>query len=233
MPIGPQVPGVVTTVTPDDPPPVYYSSQGPAPDGLVVADDVLAVHLMALNIEARVLPNVPGAVPSAKIYALEEAAAPISGSSGSPSDWARSSIATYAPNWYQGIASDALLMFNITPLIPPNGLGKINSIEMSITTAIGHNPPYLPQYMPTIQLLSASYDSNALTQHAIFTDTTSGEFYEDPSHVVGSTHSVGGILTTPLTLSAGRKYWLAVIGEYGTNSAAGLMVNSVRFEVIP
>jgi hypothetical protein len=51
MPIGSESNGVPTTVTPDTSPSEYSSVQGPAPDAEIVANDVLAVILVALNIQ--------------------------------------------------------------------------------------------------------------------------------------------------------------------------------------
>lgn len=64
MPIGAQVPGSLTTVTPDTSPSYYTSVQGPAPDGLVVADDVLAVQLIALNIQKVIKTILDGFFPN-------------------------------------------------------------------------------------------------------------------------------------------------------------------------
>ena len=49
MPIGALVPGTPTNVTPDASPTPYASFDGPAPDGIYVADDTLAVIQLAGN----------------------------------------------------------------------------------------------------------------------------------------------------------------------------------------
>jgi hypothetical protein len=53
MTIGTQTPGINTQVTPDTNPAPYVSVFGPAPDGLVVADDVLAAIQVALNVQGQ------------------------------------------------------------------------------------------------------------------------------------------------------------------------------------
>lgn len=53
MTIGPLIPGTPTTVTPDAGHAAYASVQGPAPDGPVVADDVLAAIQVSLNVQAH------------------------------------------------------------------------------------------------------------------------------------------------------------------------------------
>jgi hypothetical protein len=54
MPIGTETPGSPTLVTPDTTPTPYTAGvYGPAPDGEIIADDVLSVLLVALNIEKR------------------------------------------------------------------------------------------------------------------------------------------------------------------------------------
>jgi len=50
MPIGPLVPGNPTTVTKDDKPTCVNQVQGPAVDGLIVADDVLESIQLCLNL---------------------------------------------------------------------------------------------------------------------------------------------------------------------------------------
>jgi hypothetical protein len=51
MPIGSEANGVPTTITPDTSPTEYASVQGPAVDGEIVANDVNAVILVALNVQ--------------------------------------------------------------------------------------------------------------------------------------------------------------------------------------
>ena len=58
MPIGSLIPGQPTTVTPDPNPGYYSSFEGPAPDDLIVADHVLAVIQLALNVQKLALGNI-------------------------------------------------------------------------------------------------------------------------------------------------------------------------------
>jgi hypothetical protein len=52
MPIGHITPGVSTTVTPDVLPPAYASIQGPSPTMDVVAQDILDLSLVVMNVQA-------------------------------------------------------------------------------------------------------------------------------------------------------------------------------------
>lgn len=72
MPIGPLVPGQPTTVTPDPAPSYYSSAQGPAVDDLIIADHVLAVIQMVLNVQQMSLGNIgsPAAVMQAVTNAV-------------------------------------------------------------------------------------------------------------------------------------------------------------------
>jgi hypothetical protein len=58
MPIGTLTPGQPTTVTPDPNPSYYTSFQGPAPDDDIVADDLLEVIQLALNIQRMSVGNI-------------------------------------------------------------------------------------------------------------------------------------------------------------------------------
>src|SRR5258708_3181263 len=54
MPIGPIVPGDPTTITPDVNPPLYTSIQGPSPTEPVIAQDILDLTLVVMNVQAAV-----------------------------------------------------------------------------------------------------------------------------------------------------------------------------------
>lgn len=71
MPIGSLVPGQPTTVTPDPNPSYYSSFQGPAPDDLIVADHVLAVIQLALNVQQMTLGRIGS--PAAVMQAISNA----------------------------------------------------------------------------------------------------------------------------------------------------------------
>lgn len=220
MPIAPQVPGVPTTVTPDASPPIYTSVQGPAPDGYVVADDVLAVHLEVLNVQQRILPYVPGARASTMIYAPDESGWPLlSGGGGALTDW---QIDVNSPHWQQYALFPTFLVVPVSSVLPPTG--KINSVTMNIKPATGHGGG-LPATMPTIALRSAAYYERLTTTIDTASDATIGAFYE-------TSHDVT-LALTPLTIDPLSKYWIYIQGEYGVNSFTGLIVNSVRIGIIP
>ena len=222
MPIGPLVPGTPTTVTPDASPSIYTSTQGPAPDGPVVADDILVVHQIALNIQQRILPYVPGARASTMIYAPDECAWPMNGVTGVLADWARTVVVGRPPYWYQLLATDAELAIPISHILPPSG--KIDMVTMNIKPNTGHGGG-LPLHAPYISLRSSLYYDHTTTIVGSNDDDTIGAFYE-------SSHDVSAYFT-PETIDPSRKYWITLSGEYGTNSFGGLIINSVRFRVLP
>lgn len=224
MPIAPQVPGVPTTVTPDSSPPIYTSSQGPAPDGYVVADDVLAVHQMILNVQDRILPNVPGAV--------EQALIPVDLTGAIPSYIGGGAIWTLdpggadgvsAPYWFQqgiviGTATQSLYIPLSNAL--PYG-GKLSAATVNISPASNHTS--LPQVLPRLRIIATPVgDATIRSEIADSTDApASVAAYNTP-------HQFGALIEFPVQLpSQLYRFWLVLNHEGGTNAIDGLVLNSV------
>lgn len=224
MPIAPQVPGVPTTVTPDASPPIYTSSQGPAPDGYVVADDVLAVHQMVLNVQNRILPSVPGAVNQALIPVDLTGAIPHD--IGGGDIWvlhAGGADGTQAPYWSQddlivGTSTQALYI-PVSNALPYGGY--LTAATVNISPANNHIA--IPEVLPRLRIIATPI-ANATIRSEIADNTDS------PLSVAAYNlpHQFGALIEFPVQLPATNLYrfWLVLTHEGGANAISGLVVNS-------
>lgn len=219
MPIAPQVPGVPTAVTPDTSPPIYTSTQGPAPDGLVVADDVLAVHQIALNIQQRILPYVPAARGSTLLFGAHGAATFVGATA-----WEKVVTATGQPYWSQRTNSTDKL---IVPLYSmPPGV-KIASFSAVFEGYTGHAA--IPQFPPVVELCTTNYNTSSGVAMSVIdtvTDTTAVVAdYQSPHTVTKTLASAYGPIV------AGQVFYIRITGENGTNYVTGLQMISAAYTV--
>lgn len=220
MPIGPQVPDVVTTVTPDTTPTRYISTQGPAPNGYVVADDVLAVHQIVLNVQEWVRAFVPGAKAQSFVPVDTACAVPMPSST-----WTQDNAyggGVLPPRWIQqsagGDSSDTLYI-PLSSSLPYKG--KITGAIISITPPNTHVA--IPVIRPVLRIVRvAASDSSSATIIA--------EEYDDSPNVTfyNSAHPIIAATASPVEISNSYRYWLALVGEYDTNSLNGLRIDSAQ-----
>ena len=228
MPIGPLVPGTPTTVTPDASPPPYTSTQGPAPDGPVVADDVLAAHLIALNIQQNLTTrlittenSIPGisTLSSARIYPS------IASGYGGATVWANSVDSGGGLYWAQTNNDAAPVYCELSPYLPLSG--RLLSIGMRIQPASGHTA--LPAVLPTATLYLVSR-ANFATSVDILTATHPATTVAQYENYVFFEASLG---TSHLINHEYYMYYIRFTGESGTDYVGGLRVYGIELRVTP
>jgi hypothetical protein len=219
MPIGPLVPGVPTTVTPDASPTRYTATQGPAPDGPVVTDDVLAVHQIALNVQNWIRDFIPGARTQSFVPVDTSSAVQTSGSTVWTQDNAFGD-GSLPPHWIQSTLGSG----GETLYIPlANALaykGKLTAVTVNFTPVNSHVA--LPATKPVVRLVRVAV-GNAMSATIVaeeFDDSPNITIYNTP-HLI----SVGPATAISLPDHSYR-YWIAFTGELGTNAINGLAIDS-------
>jgi hypothetical protein len=229
MPIGPLVPGTPTTVTPDASPPPYTSTQGPAPDGPVVADDVLAAHLIALNIQQNLtarLATAENSIPGISTLTSARIFPAISSGFGGATDWANGGDSgTGSRHWTQTANSTLPVLCELSPYLPLSG--RLLSIGMRIQPASGHAG--LPSVLPTATLYLVSR-ANFATSVDILTATHSATTVAQYENYVFFEASLG---TSHLINHEYYMYYVRFTGESGTNYIGGLRVYGIELRVTP
>lgn len=227
MTIGPLVPGVPTTVTPDTSPAIYTSTQGPAPDGPVVADDVLAVHQIALNVQrnldarASALENI---TPGISTLTTMKAYPPISGGT-TNTDWALSgSTSSGAIYWVQANSTTQPVLCELSSHLPPSG--RILTIGAWIVPQTGHTG--LPATLPTITI-SRALRLDPSTYEDVLTATQTAATYA--AYEAGRFFSA--TLGTAHTIDHNYLYYFRFTGESGANFVGGLRVYGVELRITP
>ena len=216
MPIGTQTPGSQTTVTPDSTPSTYTSVQGPAPDGLVVADDVLACHQEILNVQERLRACVPGRASYTTIHV------PVN-SCITPSAWLVNYSSDLRPIVFQSSAGTQWIMFPISHLLPQSG--KISAITAHIKPSTGHGGS-LPGGVPRVELRRVPIgDYAAMTTLDSFEDESNIATYE-------TAHGFGGAIG-PYAIDQSYAYFILLQGENGSGALANLILYALLFTVTP
>lgn len=218
MTIGTLVPGVPTTVTPDVTAVPYASVQGPAPDGPVVADDILEAIQVSLNVQSysESLATAEGVARNNADVDLSDRLSQLSGSKirsvslngrgyvQTNTHWYEMHVTgTDFGYWVQGDNHNSCgVTFEITELVTTCAM--ITGIGAAMKGEKGHAG--LP-YRPTVELwrwpLPFIAPSRVIT-------------IEDPSTTVGAYEAKHEFLTTlSHTVTPNARYFITVFGEIG------------------
>jgi hypothetical protein len=231
MPIGTQIPGQPTEVTPDASPALYTSIEGPAPDGPVVAADVLGCLLATLNVQnALDAAKVPVAyVPQtsdARYYQLPMAGGCLADYLTSHIGWQLSTIGT----WIQtdvanvGDGSAGLLYFDLEIPYPC----KLTGVWIRLAGNTAHTPEHTP-YAAVYSFVPGS----APVLLGEIQDPTSGSGYSTVHTIAPVDGGTGGLsVTNPdAVVTQSTRYFLTIVGEYGTNAVTGAIVAAIYYRL--
>jgi len=245
MPIGTQTPGVLTTVTPDTTPALYTSTQGPAPDGLVVADDVLACHLIALNVQKKAQIDLAPVI-SGLASVTSELTSLINAFPGKALEY-RQAVDLYNGTTIIPVASSGFVKsqsygrtswVQSTSLVDGDGvaffvshlLPKSGGISLVRAYGRGNGHSALPAELPWVQLCRISANAEASTDMTVIgtgVDASESAAEFDELHYIGCTQNL------PHTIDHGYEYHIRIRGERGANAQVGFRFSFLQLVIVP
>jgi hypothetical protein len=208
------VPGLGTDVTPDASPTEYTDIVGPAPDGEIVAPDVLACLLATLNVQKVLRSWLPDKAGTWRCV-------PDEGRSLDATAWALSVNGMWVSTGATGY--QVVWTFRI-----PAG-AVLNDISVSLIGGSGHSFPI--EHGPVVSICRLSAFANVAASELWNSGEDGyavGSGYENEHRIVGNDLAISYVSGPDV-----EHFGIFVTNEWGTNARLGLAVARPQVRIIP